>query len=500
MSVLGLYTAGKEAPYIHLKWNADERGQVALPNAYDVYRYQKNKFKNTIQKTFTFTETKYNNVFELLDEISTGLNDSGILEKARQGIHTSGEKVNLFTAEGGITSKSLEQLRYYKTNTDLLTRIDGELKNLQIYIDTLENILDDSQIYFNSQMISDVVDEILAQQAMANKIGEKLSTQTMNALITNALDTYQGKFLKHSSSNKLANYERFAAQLEIYKQTIARLGQGSLHGTDKRLIQNIAYQIGISVSRLGGFLYEPAVAEAINEIQYLADYEILNHLKAVAGLSATKASVKASKAKMQSLKTKKVVKTEDIQFSFVHGDKSIESNLSVQLPGASLKAITYNPKKNFQEVHIQTGTTIGDVITRSNINVKQKYAIANSLVHDGANSKMGKAARDFLAAKNILNALSGTLTQGDASYFLIVNQKAFTVPQILEECAKSSGLISVKVAFKGISGIKGINDKYEAIGISPQEAAINRSIQTWSVLKNVYMNTSLLIGNQLFGA
>lgn len=500
MSVLGMYSVEKGAPYIHLKWNADERAQVTIPNAYDVYRYQKNKFKNTIAKTFTFNENKYKNVFDLLDEISTGLNSSGILEKARQGIHTSGEKINLFTSNGGITSRSLEQLRYYQGNTVLFTQVDGELKNLQIYINTLENILDDSQIYFNSQMISSVVDEILIQQAAANKIGQKLSTQTMNELIRTALDTYQGKFLKSSTDNKLANYERFAAQLAIYKQTIARLGQGSLQGSDKHLIQNIAYQIGISISKLGGFLYEPAVAEAVNEAHYLAEHEILNHLKAAAGGSAGKATVKGPKTRIQNLKTKKVVKTEDVQFSFIHGDKSIESNLSVQLPGASVKAITYNPNKKFQEVHIQTGTTIGDVMARSNINTKQRYAIANALVHDGANSKTGKAARDFLAAKNILNALSGTLTQGDASYFLIVNQKVFTVPQILEECAKSSGLVTVKIALKGISGVKGVNSKYEAVGVSPRQAAIERSLHTWSALKNVYMNTSLLVGNSLFGS
>lgn len=494
MSVLGVFTAGKGNPYIHLQWGVDERAQATLPDVYSVYRNQKAKFKNTISRQFNFNEGKYKNVFDLMDEIAKGFDSSDILSKAYQGIHTSGEKVNLFTADGNVVTRSFEQLRYFKGNDLLFTQIDGELKNLQQYINAIEKILKDSQICFNSQMISEVVEEILTQQAIANRLGEKLSTKTMNEVMIDALDKHQGKFLQAKTDNKLANYERFAAQLEVYKQLISQLGGQISTGSNKNLIQNIAYNIGITISRLGGFLYEPTVAEAIK----LAEKGVFKTIEAIAGTSAEKVKVTGPEPRIENLKTKKVVRTEDIQFSFLSTENAVDANVSVQLPGASIKAITYKPTDKMQEVHIQTGTTLGDVIIRANLTIKQRYLVANSLIHDGANSKSGRNTRAFIAAKNILNALSGTLNKSDSSYFLIVNNKAFTVPAILEECSKQNGLINVKASLEGINDIKGLNDKYEAVGVSPSEAAIQRSINTWNALKNVYMNTSLLINNQMF--
>ena len=487
---LGKFMTSIGSPYIHYKWTPEEETQVSIPDTYQIYRQQKANFMKTIKNNFNtdFKNTKYNDVFELLDELTLGLNSQNILNEASKGIHTSGERLNLFTADGATVSRSFESLRYYGSNNILFQEVDGELKNLKIYTDALENILTDSKIIFNTNAISEIAEEIMLQQAIANKTGEKLHSAIMNQIIKQALDKNQGKILALGKSTQLANFERFAAQLAIYKQVINGLSSSANIGSNKNFIQNIAYQIGITISRLGGFLYEPVVADMVN----LAEEGVFSTIEAESGKSAGKMEVNIPKSRQKRLKTQKVVTTEDVQFYYKQTETGGEASLKVQLPGASIKAIAYNPSARRQTVHIQTGTTLGEVILRSNIDIKRQYLIANTLIHKAANSKMGQDIRDYIAARNILNALAGTLNRGDASYFLIVNNKAFTVPQILDECARKGGSINAKISLSGIQGIQ--NKNYFAEGELDDE----RSNRVWASLRAVNLNTLLMIQNILF--
>jgi hypothetical protein len=413
-----------------------------------VYTSKIATIKKSIASKYKYNGDTYKDIFVLLTDVQNGIQNELNEQKINEKAATASEKVTIFNADGSTSEKSLGQLMYYETAANLLNEINGELTNLNNYVSKVREILEESEkIFFNNDVINDVVEEIVLTQQK-----DGLKYEGLSELVTQKMNLLQGKLIARKNSNsKLETFEREAIRIKIYVEALQSLGNVGNISRDGYFMEQIAFGIGKAMNRFGGLLYEQLLADMINATKQ-------GDLKAVkAGIESgqyseiSKATVSSSE-EYQELNTKMVRNTADVGLFYQANNDNGEATFQMRLPGISVKKVSISGSNNEAKIKIQSDTTLKDVLLRSKIaGTRQYYVIVNVLAHygtgEGVSRSLYQNVYDYIAAKNIINSLVGTRQVEDFSYFLVINDKIFNVVDILKELKNNSGDFKIKMSF-----------------------------------------------------
>mgnify|MGYP003493539945 CR=1 FL=1 len=466
-SLVVKYLTEKGNPYIHANFkNAGlDSGSIhALFSEQKIqakYRDGSNLLKSKIRENYgSYVNGKpiisfLNNLVDDLQEtIQAGANASKL--------HTTGEKLELKksvfnkdTAEYEIVNyiKSVSQMSYSK-GFDFFQKVDGELVNLDKYLNFLETAIKDSEVLVDDKRITDfVVKYFLDNQDKEKDV--RASFGNFNEVLNQFLSSNEGKGITISPSklgSSAAKIEKDVARIKAYKTAIEQIQKMYGISDQKRFLQNGPFVVEKAVNRLGGFLFEHICNDAVN----MATNGAIKSLLSI--LSGEKDAKFIIEDKDKKYRTKQTTKnTEDISFSYKAGEESVGTSIQVDLPGASLKKISLNYKKTEQSAKIKSDNTLGFMFLKAgmttSIGFSSEYAAVNMLkkkkkAGSGIKKDDMTSMYDYLKAGNLVYALSGTLTKGDNAFYFIVNHKVFKINDVLNNLAKGSDLFSVEHELK----------------------------------------------------
>lgn len=511
-SLVVKYLTAKGNPYIHANFkNAglDSGSIQALFSEQKIqakYRDGSNLLKSKIRENYGSRVNgkpiiKFLNdlVDDLQETIQTGANASKL--------HTTGEKLELKksvfnqeTAEQEIITyiKSVSQLGYSK-GFDFFQKVDGELVNLNTYLNFLDTAIKDSEVLLNNDKITQfVVNYFLNNQDKA--LDDKASFGNFNVALNQFLDSAEGQGIAVSNSrlgSSAAKIEKDVARIQGYKTAIEQIQKIYDIKAQKRFLQNGPFVVEKAINRVGGFLFEPMCNDAVN----MATNGLMKSISSV--LSGEKDAKFIVDEQFKKYRTKQSTKnTEDISFKYDAGEDSVSASIAVDIPGASLKKISLNYKKDYQTAKIKSDNTLGFMFLKAGMTTttgfSSEYAAVNMLGNyqkkgSGVKKEEMTAMYEYLKAANLVYALSGTLTKGDNAFYFIVNHKVFRINDILNNLAKGSDLFAVehelKPAQKSLMYLNNINN-YS----NPDD----RSDNLYSAILAAKFNMELKIKTELF--
>lgn len=511
------YITSKGNPYIHNSFSnsgvSDMYGIFSDTHIRAKYAEGASKIRSAITNTYQ-PPPGSTDILEFLSDLTKDLQETIKNEVKSDKLHTSGEKIELqrsiFNKETAKTEvvkymKSVSQLNY-SGETDFFQIVDGQFKNIQQYLSFLKRAIKDSEVLVNDRAISRFVTGYFLSKKNAEKDIRASFSEFNNALNefiannSNRLTAVSTRDLKGSQ----AKIEKDVARLQGYKTAIEQIQK--IYGVEdtKRFLKNGPRVVEKGVNRLGGFLFEPICNDAIN----MSKHGLLKGLKSeMSGEKDARLTLSPEDQKYRKKKTTK--NTEDLSFSYETTDDSVEASVVVrEIPGASLKKITYKPGQPEQIAKIKSDNTLGFMFLKAGMTTTtgfyHEYAAVNMIAnYRKAGSKFFDSSPmvsmyNYIKAGNLANALAGTLTKGDMSYFFIINHKVFKIPEILDSLSRGEGLFGVDhKLIPSQQALKDLN-KYVDTPDTEDKDSNARSENVYSAILSAKMNLELKIASNLF--
>lgn len=505
--------------YIHYNYS-----NSGVPDLYErfsqektraVYNNQITKLKRSVKKNYSGVLDEVEDIFKFLDTIKENLSPEIIEKEIMSTVKTSGTKVkrNIFNPELGQyikedSNKSIASMSFFAKSSGVGNNqlVEDRLGLLNDYIETVDEILEDVEVHFNDKAIQEFVNNFIVMT------GDK--PDTTSSTFRDAYDAFiksvEGKdmtFSVRKAGEKVDTFVKYAERAKVYLEMMKRLqAKENLTNNEERFVKGLSKYIATLINQIGGFMYETVLKDTVN----MANSAVLSSLQAATSGSKKIEITNLPKKTIADLKTKKVVSKSDLRLTYDFNGSDIESVITLDIPGATVKA--FSPSgglDEFSDVHIQTGTTLKDLLLRSKIYDKaETYAMFNML----ASYRSGKKGltipmkemdlmHKYIAAKNILNSLSGVLTKEDTAYFVVLNEKVFTAPEIIRELGKANSSLFRMDRMELTptqTAIAKANNFIDRPAAESEEEAEERSNIMLDLLINAHVNTSLMVANRIF--
>ena len=448
-------------PYIHASFK-----NSGVDKMYNLFSEEKirqkyaagaSKLKRSIRKNYG-AKVDGKPIIAFLNDLMDDLQETMKQGVNASKVHTTGEKIevsksvfNKKTAKKEIQKymKSVSQMGYSQ-GADFLERVNGELVNLNQYLNFLDRAIIDSEVLLNSNKISDfVINYFLQSEKLSAE--ERGSFSRFNSLFNDFLKSNEGKGIIISNGRLVGESTKVAedvARLQAYKTAIEQIQSQYQEPDQKRFLKNGPFVVEKAVNRVGGFIFEPICNDAVN----MSKIGLIESITST--LSGEKnAKIKLTKA-MEKYREKSSTKnTEDISFRYHAGKDSVSTSISVDLPGASLKKISLKKGSAYQTAKIKSDNTLGFMFARAGLTTASGFASEYAAVNiignyrkagSGISKANNEAVFEYIKAANLVYALSGTLSKGDSAYYFIVSHKVFKITDILSNLAKGGDLFAVK--------------------------------------------------------
>lgn len=511
------YVTSKGNPYIHNSFtNSGVPSMFGLFSDAHVrakYAESANKLKTAIKDTYT-PPPGSEDILEFMSNLTKDLQESAKQNITSETLHTSGEKLELQKSIFNKETSEREVVKYMKSvsqmgysgGAEFFYEVDGQFKNLQEYLSFLKRAIKDSEVLVNDRAIGKFVTAYFLSKKNAEK-EIRSSFSEFNSALNEFIDNNSNRLTAISSRDLKGSQrkvERDVARLQGYKTAIEQIQR--IYGIDdaKRFLKNGPFVIEKGINRLGGFLFEPLCNDAIN----MSKDGLIQGLRSeLAGEKDAKLILSPEDQKYRKKKTTK--NTEDLSFFYETKSDSVTCEVVVhQIPGASLKKITYKPGQAFQSAKIKSDNTLGFMFLKAGMTTSTGFNHEYAAVNMIANYRKAKSdffdtqpmvdMYNYIKAGNLANALAGTLTKGDLSYFFIINHKVFKIPDILDSLARGEGLFGVEhTLLPSQKQLKDLNKYLETPDIQKVDSE-TRSENVYSAILSAKMNLELKIASQLF--
>lgn len=249
--------------------------------------------------------------------------------------------------------------------------------------------------------------------------------------------------------------ERIIKHKEAFERFAGMSADAGNYG-DLATLRKIALELPIA----GGFIAEYLTTAEINKIE-----ELLESMGNLSGIKVT-----AKQAGARSGKTAKGtgynVATEDVKLSVSDGI----GNLSVSIPGLSVKRTTIRSVNGQRYVKFRAKTSsLGNLIANSKYDASTLSTFYNAFANhnkpyvdfdDPEQPTKVVSIKGMASMYNsmhysfLLTALSGAISKEDFAYFIMINDKVYTILDILNASNEKTALL---VGAKGASGANILN-------------------------------------------